>query len=494
MLGVEHGNQPPRVNAESEVLSMASITAAGTGSGLDIEKIIETLTKAERTPMDERLGTREIQIQADISAYGSLKGALKDFQAALSGLSSLTNLAARSSVSSDESVFTATAASGAAVGSTNVQGVQLASNHKLVSTADFTGASDQVGAGTLTLSLGAESFDVDIVAAQNNTLAGIRDAINDAQDNPGITASILTVSDGLGGTVSKLVLTSDETGEDNNITVAVANDSDGNDLDNSGLSAFLNANMSEKSQARNAELLIDDDYTVTSSTNVFADAIEGVTITAVSTNVGTNETLTIGLDKSEINTRLTEFVEAFNTLSDTLNFLTDYDIETQEAGLLTGDFAARTIETQIRRTMSDVIEGASSSYSTLASIGITTQRDGSLGLDANKLSSALNSNFDDVAELLAGDQGIVKTLDDKLESFLRSDGILASRNNTFLAQLKDIDEQREQLNLRMESFEQRLRLQYTNLDILVGQLQSTGDFVSQQLDIIKAGITGKKSN
>ena len=210
-----------------------------------------------------------------------------------------------------------------------------------------------------------------IVAAQNNTLAGIRDAINDAQDNPGITASILTVSDGLGGTVSKLVLTSDETGEDNNITVAVANDSDGNDLDNSGLSAFLNANMSEKSQARNAELLIDDDYTVTSSNNVFADAIEGVTITAVSTNVGTNETLTIGLDKSEINTRLTEFVEAFNTLSDTLNFLTDYDIETQEAGLLTGDFAARTIETQIRRTMSDVIEGASSSYSTLASIGIT---------------------------------------------------------------------------------------------------------------------------
>ena len=83
MLGVEHGNQSPRVNAESEVLSMASITAAGTGSGLDIEKIIETLTKAERTPMDERLGTREIQIQADISAYGSLKGALKDFQLSL---------------------------------------------------------------------------------------------------------------------------------------------------------------------------------------------------------------------------------------------------------------------------------------------------------------------------------------------------------------------------------------------------------------------------
>ena len=107
--------------------------------------------------------------------------------------------------------------------------------------------------------------------------------------------------------------------------------------------------------------------------------------------------------------------------------------------MLTGDFAARTIETQIRRTISDVVEGASSSFSTLASIGITTQRDGSLGLDATKLASALNSNFDDVADLLAGDDGIIKKLDDKLESFLRSDGIIASRNNTFLSQLKDID-------------------------------------------------------
>ncbi|MBA53315.1 MAG: hypothetical protein CMK89_02565 [Pseudomonadales bacterium] len=472
---------------------MASITAAGTGSGLDTETIIETLTKAERTPMDSRLGTREIEIQADISAYGSLKGALKDFQAALTGLSSLTSLAARSAVSSNDSIFTATAASGAAVGNTNIQVIKLASNHKLVSTADFASTSTQVGAGKLTLSLGSNSFDVDIVGGQNNTLAGIRDAINDDANNPGITASILTVSDGVGGTVSKLVLTADESGADNNITVSVTGDSDGNDTDNNGLSSFINANMSEKSLAQDAELLIDDEYTVTSSSNVFDNAIQGVTINAVAVSSGTNDTLTVSLDKTEINARLAEFVEAFNTLSDTLNFLTDYDVETQEAGLLTGDFAARTIETQIRRTISDVVEGASSSFSTLASIGITTQRDGSLGLDATKLASALNSNFDDVADLLAGDDGIIKKLDDKLESFLRSDGIIASRNNTFLSQLKDIDEQREKLNLRMESFEERLRLQYTNLDILVGQLQSTGDFVSQQLDIIKAGITGKNS-
>lgn len=477
---------------------MTSITAAGTGSGLDIEKIIETLTEAERAPAQSRLATREIEIQADLSAYGSLKGALKDFQSALTGLSSLKELAARAAVSSNDSTFTATATSGAAVGTTDIEVEQLASNHKLVSKSSFASPTAAVGAGTLTLSLGADSFDVLIEGGKNNTLAGIRDAINDSADNPGITASVLTISDGMGGTVSKLVLTSDESGQDNFITVSVANDSDGIDTDDAGLSSFVftdknNGNMTEKSEALDAQIKIDQEYIVTSSNNTFVDAIQGVTITALAANPGVTESLSVSLDKSAINSRLNEFVEAFNTLSDTLNFLTDYDIETQEAGLLTGDFAARTIETQIRRTISSVVEGASSSFSTLASIGITTQRDGSLGLDSSKLSTALLSNFDDVADLLAGDNGIVKVLDDKLDGFLKSDGIIASRNTTFLAQLKDIDKQREKLDLRIESFEERIRLQYTNLDILVGQLQSTGDFVTQQLDIIKAGITGKKS-
>lgn len=471
---------------------MASITAAGTGSGLDIESIIDSLTEAERIPTQTRLDTREIEIQADISAYGSLKGTLKDFQAALSGLSSVNKLAARSATSSNESVFTATAASGAAVGNTNIQVIQLASNHKLVSTNDYADADAAVGAGQLTIDMGGDSFSVDIVGGTNNTLTGIRDAINDAADNPGVTASILTVSDGVGGTVSKLVLTADETGADNALTITVTGDADGNDTDANGLSALINANMTQKSPAQDAELLIDDEYTVTSSSNVFQDAIQGVTITAIAeSEVDTNSTLNIGLDKSLITERLQKFVDEFNLLSETLNYLTDYDIAEQEAGLLTGDFAARTIETQIRRTIGSAIEGASSVFSSLASIGITTQRDGSLALDGDKLSSALSSNFDDVAELLAGDVGIIKNLDDKLDSFLSSDGILASRNATFLDQLKDIDAQREKLELRVESFEKRIRLQYTNLDILVGQLQSTGDFVTQQLDIIKKGLVGK---
>lgn len=471
---------------------MVAITAAGAGSGLDIEKIIETLTAAEKEPTEKRLSTREIQIQADISAYGSLKGALKDFQTALTGLTSLQSLAARTATSSSTDTFTATATNGAAIGSTSIQVLQLASNHKMVSNSSYASASAAVGAGTLTIGMGSKSFNVQITGGQNNTLAGIRDAINSASDNPGVTASILTISDGMGGTVSKLVLTGDETGAANAITVSVSGDADGDDTDNSGLSAFINANMSQKSTAQDAQLLIDGEYTVTSTSNTFRDAIQGVTITALKANPGTDETLTIGLDKSAITTQLQKFVDEFNLLSDTLNYLTDYDPETKEAGLLTGEAAVRTIETQIRRTLSSAIEGISGNFNSLASLGITTQRDGKLQLDSTKLNNALATNFDDVAQLLGGTNGIFKNLDGKLRDFLRSDGIIASRNKTFLSQLKDIDVQREKLNLRITSFEERIRLQYSNMDLLVGQLKSTGDFVTQQLDIIQAGITGKK--
>lgn len=469
---------------------MASITAAGTGSGLDIENIITKLTEAERAPKQARLDLRETEIQAEISAFGSLKSALSDFRKSLSGLTSLTGLAARAATSSNADSFTVSADSDASVGTSQIEIVNLASAHKMVSTASYAGGTAAVGAGTLTLSQGGTSFDVEIVGGQNNTLAGIRDAINDATDNTGVTASILTVSDGAGGTISKLVLSADDTGEEGEITVTVAGDSDGNDTDGTGLSAFINANMEEKSTATDALIRVDG-FDVTSTTNVFEDAIQGVTITALEANPGVNETLSVSIDKTTIKENLASFVENFNTLSDTLNYLTDYDQETKEAGLLTGDITVRTIESQIRRTITSALSELDGDYTSLASLGITTQRDGTLALDSTKLDKALTASFDDVAELLGGDDGVMKALDSRLNDFLKSGGLISSRNKTFLEQVQDIDDQRDRLDLHMEAYEERLRAQYSSLDLIVANLNSTGDYITQQMETISSIFTKK---
>lgn len=469
---------------------MATITAAGTGSGLDIESIITKLVEAESVPTQKRLALRETEIQAEISAFGSLKSTLSDFRKSLTNLSSLQGLAARAAKSSNEQSFTVSANNTASVGSSQIEVVNLASAQKLVSTANFAGPDAAVGAGTLSISVGSTSFDVEIVGGQNNTLAGIRDAINEAADNPGVTASILTVSDGMGGTVSKLVLSSDETGASNAISVAVTGDSDGNDTDNVGLSSFLNANMEEKSAATDALVRVDG-YDVTSSTNVLDGAIQGVTITLLEANPGVQESLDVSINKSAIKENLALFVENFNALADTLNFLTDYDADTQEAGLLTGDSSVRSIENLLRRTITNAVSELGGSFNSLASIGITTQRDGSLALDSTKLDKALNSNFDEVAELLGGENGIAKKLDGTLNNILKSGGIISSRNNTFLEQLKDIDAQREKLEMRMTSLEERLRAQYSAMDLIVANLNSTGDYITQQMESISQ-ITKKK--
>lgn len=469
---------------------MATITAAGTGSGLDIENIITKLVEAESVPVQERLALRETEIQAEISAFGSLKSALSDFRKSLANLSSLQGLAARAAKSSNESSFTVSASNTASVGSSQIEVVNLASAHKLISTANFASPDAAVGAGRLTISVGSASFDVDIIGGENNTLAGIRDAINEKVDNSGVTASILTVSDGMGGTVSKLVLSADETGAANAISVAVTGDSDTNDLDNSGLSAFLNANMDQAGDPLDALIRVDG-YDVTSSDNVLEDAIQGVTITLLEANPGVEETLDVSINKSAIKENLTLFVENFNALADTLNFLTDYDAETKEAGLLTGDSTVRSIENLLRRTITNAVSELGGTFNSLASIGITTQRDGSLKLDSAKLDKALNGNFDEVAELLGGENGIAKKLDGTLNNILKTGGMISTRNNTFLEQLKDIDSQREKLEMRMTSLEERLRAQYSAMDLIVANLNSTGDYITQQMESISQ-ITKKK--
>ncbi|MCG8314832.1 MAG: flagellar filament capping protein FliD [Pseudomonadales bacterium] len=469
---------------------MATITSAGTGSGIDVELLVETLTNAEREPVENRLNLREVQIQADVSAFNSLKGALTDLRSSLSGLSSTSSFASRSATSSDESIFTVSAGSGAVPGSTEIEVQRLASAHKLVS-ADYDDADTVVGQGDLTIAVGSESFTVTIDSS-NSTLTGIRDAINDASDNTGVTASILTVDDedNPGETVAKLVFSADETGEDSQLTITVTGDATGTDTDTDGLSnlvyeAGVTENLTELSAAEDALIAVDG-FDASSSNNVFSGVIPGVTINVLSADLGTTYDLNVAYDKTAVKEKLQSFVDALNEYKNTYDYLTEVDLESKEAGLLTGDATARGINSQLIRTVSSLVSEGTGSYTTFASIGITITREGEYELDETELDEALNDDFDAVAELVSGDEGIINALDEKLDLFLQSGGLIASRNETFEDQLADIEEQRADLELRIDSVEGRLRQQFTNMDIIVAQFNSTGDFLTQQLESLNA--------
>lgn len=352
-----------------------AITSAGIGSGLDIESLVSQLVAAEGQAPLNRLNSKEASLQANLSAFGSLKSALSNFQTAVRGLTAESSFQGRKATSSNPELFTASVSTSAIQGQYDIEVEQLAQAAKLA-TADgaFADTSDVVGTGTLTINFGAESFSLTI-DEDNNTLSGIRDAINNAEDNPGVTATIIDSDNG-----PRLVISSDDQGSANTITTTATDDNAGDSNDLTRLNALeLNAN----SQLAKDAIIYVDGQKVTRNSNSFSDVIDGVTFSLAKAEPGTVESLTVSKDDSQSKSKINAFIKAYNALAQTTGQLSSYNAETGDAGQLLGDSTLRSVLSQIRQAISGSVPGLD--FGTLAEIGITTNESNQLVLDEDKL-------------------------------------------------------------------------------------------------------------
>ena len=170
-----------------------ALTAAGVGSGIDVEGILEQLGEIERQPI-VALEARREELDVELSAFGTVKSALSSFQSAASALGTNADFGAFVATSSDEDVFTATASNGQTAINHEIDVLALATNHRLSSGA-YDSADSNVEPGLLTFSSGDTSFQID-VDDSNDTLAGLRDAINNSTENKAVSASIISVDGG----------------------------------------------------------------------------------------------------------------------------------------------------------------------------------------------------------------------------------------------------------------------------------------------------------
>jgi flagellar hook-associated protein 2 len=149
---------------------------------------------------------------------------------------------------------------------------------------------------------------------------------------------------------------------------------------------------------------------------------------------------------------------------------------------LLGDSLLLGIESQTRRLISDQVAGATGSYRTLASLGITTGADGSLTLDATRFQKALAADPQGVSKIFSSDTGVAAKLGKYLDDKLSSTGEIATRNANLAASQKDLTAQRDALDARMLVIQDRYLKQFTALDTMLSQLQSTSTFLTQQLE------------
>jgi flagellar hook-associated protein 2 len=451
---------------------MAGIQASGVGSGLDINGLVTQLVSAENASRSAPILRRETAATTKISALGTLKGALSAFKGALTPLRNLDVFSVRKATSEDATRFTATASSKAAAGSYDVEVIRLASAHRLASNPYLTGSTTAIGYGSLAITVGDESFDVEI-AQDANTLADIRAAINESSDNTGVQATLLNGTEG-----TRLVLTSRKTGAEHAIKVVASGGNGGLSALNYDPSGVMN--LTQKDEALDASVMISG-FPVASSTNVIDEAIEGVTINLLKAEEGAEFTLNVSFDSASVTTRIQNFVTEYNNMQAQLTKLGNYDAASKTGGPLLGDALLRSITQDVRRGLTSPVAGMSGDYTALASIGITTTATGTLELDAAKLNKALTADPDAVAELFGSENGVAARLYAQVDARLASGSDLDSRNTTLKREVDQIGKDKEALQLRMAQIEARYRKQFTALDSLLSQLQTTSSYLTQQL-------------
>lgn len=421
--------------------------------------------------MAQRLGLKEAQAQAKLSAFGSLKAALADFRDKLDVMKNLDKFLSRKAVSGNEDNFTVSADTQALPSSYAIEVVQLAQAQKLTSGA-FADSDAVVGTGTLTLQIGIEGMSLDI-NSENNTLAGIRDAINDSPDNPGIAATIVNADSG-----SYLILSAESTGAANTIRVTQSGGDGG--LASLEYDPPTSAALIESIAAQDGLIRIDG-FDVASENNTFVGAVQGVTITALESTGGATESLVVENDEDAVRDLMGEFVASYNALIDTFDQLTDYDAEGGTSGPLLGDATVRGIRDQIRRELSVAVEDINGPFSALNDVGIDAQLDGKLAIREDDLSAVLATDFSQFGQLFANSDGFAVRLHSLTDGFLETGGILEARTEGLNANIERITEEGAALNERLASLETRLLRQFNALDSLLGQLSTTSNFLSTQL-------------
>lgn len=606
----------------SSVSGTGTIASAGIGSGLDVNGIVTKLMAIERLPIDA-IDNKSIVLQAQLTAYGALKGSLSAFQTAAQALADPNTFTASTTSVGDPTILTATTNATAAMGSHNIEVVQLGKSETLQTTA-FANNTDSIGSGSLTIDFGTYTTTSGVTTFAANTskksatftipsgassIGAIANAIN--ASNAGVNASVIN-----NGTNYYLQFSTSDGGTANSLRVSIS-DNDGNNLDASGLSrlAFdkssgytsgsvaytalapvavaaaslnhqfqialdgaaavtvtlangtydntnivaalqtaidtavgggaavktlvsLNANnqlvVSSKNTGSLSQVTLStvtgntglsnifgntlelaaprqlteavapldaiikvDGITVTKSSNVITDAIQGVTLNLLKQSAtGVTTAVTITKDNSQLSTQVNSLVTAYNSTAGVLANLLSYDPSTGKAGALQGEATVRTIQAQLRSAMQSIISGQEGLKS-LSDIGINFQRDGSLKFNSAKLQTILADKTKNISGFFIGTNGDGSGIASKLNNLLTSvlntgTGSFTTRTSGLNQTISSYTKQKAALELKLATIEARYRRQFTSLDTLVASLNTTQSFLTQQLASLPGVVSSKK--
>ena len=466
-------------------MSFGAIQFGGLASGLDTGAIIEALLNVEKVPINQ-LQSQKSAEQKKLSLLGTFEGlvnALKDKAKDLSTVAGFNSYTVTPSVENAVAI--------------DVTGAPVKGAHTIqvnaLATADswaYAGVADDdadLGAGQLVLQYGAQSFTVDVTDT-GSSLNEIAAAISD-QTGGAVSATVVNV--GASGTPSyRLVLSGQDTGAANQLT-----------LSQTGIAGLSGA--TELSNAVNASLTIDG-LTVERSTNEFSDVVEGLSITALSTNAGAAFGFTVEVDSEGIKTKLNEFVDAYNAVIEFVNTQNTYDPD-KGAPELFGDNVLRAVRQELTSALFGVdistVLADTEGYSTLGLVGIDVKANGTLEIDEELLDEKLEANPKLLADLFvdtdgfdnggvassdpgyytdtSADSGVFEKMWRGIDKLMDSKtapsgkvlkGLFAARKETINTIIERMDDQIDALEIKVEQLEEMLIAKFAALEEVMAGL------------------------
>ncbi|MNP05550.1 Flagellar hook-associated protein 2 [compost metagenome] len=400
-----------------------------------------------------------------MSAIGTVKSALETYRAALTKLNTAASFNGLSGSSSDEAIAKIKLGDGASSGTYSLEVTQLATASK-ISTQVYKNTStivnDSGESQTLTISQGNATHNVSI--ATGATLQQARDSINDQLQSKGITANIVTDASG-----SRLIFSSTKMGDGTELTLGGTSD--------------MATGVTTIAEPQNAKYKLDG-LELESASNTVTGAVSGVDITLAKEG---KSSLVVASNNDTLKTSVQSFVTAYNALMTSINsqtkVTTGADDSSASGASLTGDATMRSLVSSIRSELTRSV--GTGGLRTLSQLGINTvQKTGLLELNNDKWDAAVKTMGADISGLFTGKEGLLSRMTAATDEYVKTDGILASRQASLTTQLKQLEESQVALDRRIESLTDTLTKKYNAMDALVAQLKASSDSVMATLNAL----------
>ncbi|MBQ4922526.1 MULTISPECIES: flagellar filament capping protein FliD [Citrobacter] len=419
-----------------------------------IQKLAQEFAYADIATQAANLQNQQNELNAESNGLDSLSSALTDFQSAIDALNSDTDGPLTFSATSSNEANTVSANSQAQAGTYSFYVTKLAQAQQTT----FNMSDDTFSAsGTFELTMDdGTTMDIDLAAADEDgdsfiDASELVNAINDSDDNPGVSAALVKTD----GTTT-IMLTSDTTGAQSAFSVNVTG--------NTSFSDQITASKNNVTDAQDAEIHLGSQTgpAITSSSNTFDDVIPGVTMTFTEASDPDDPndvtTFTVAEDSSGSQEKVQTFVDAYNTLIDTIDSLTSYGDDDTAAGVFAGDAGMNSLANQM-----DDIAHASYGGVSIVDYGITLDSDGHLQIDSTQFSEEMEENPDGLTSIFVGEDSMVAQMDDLMDSYLdSSNGIIAMRQENIDDQQSKIQDESDQLTETYNTNYERYVEEYTN--------------------------------